>query len=701
MKRAFLILAALQAAWVCTGQNVSNMERQSIIEQRIEQIAETIENEDFDYNTLFEQLSIYIDFPLNLNEAGVDELYSLGLLSNYQIGQLILYKKEFGPLFSVYELPQVPGWTYETADLIAPFTKVNPVNEKDKITFQKLRNYGKNEVVMRWQRVLEEQLGYTDATAERLLENPNARYLGSPDRLFMRYRYRYADRISFGITADKDAGEEFFRGTQPNGFDFYSAHLFLKDFGKFKSIAVGDFQAQFGQGLTFWSGFGFNRKSSFSLSTAQLGGGLRAYTSINEALFLRGGGVTVGDQNLRFTAFYSGKGIDGSLVVRDPTDTLDTFDTETTVTAFQEGGYHRTPREVANKKAVFQQHFGGNITFRKEYLQVGITAVHMRLDGRLSPNTQEYSQFRFAGTENTTMGVDYAWRIRNFFLFGETAMSANGGVATLNGVNIIMNPRLSFNLTQRYYARDFQPISSIAFGEGSGAENESGVYLGVEFKPFKRWKVNAFYDQFKFPWLRYQVDGPSSGSDFFAQAEFQPNSRTNVYFRYRYRLKQINANDITEGVRPLVDNPRESFRFNFIHRPVRNIKLQSRVELSSFKEGNEPLSSGYMLFQDISYSFSKLPMTITARYALFQTNTYDSRIYAYENDVLYFFSIPAHSGKGSRAYALIKYDVSRCIDLWIRWGQFFYTDRKVVGSGLDESQGNTRSEVKVQALFKF
>ena len=80
----------------------------------------------------------------------------------------------------------------------------------------------------------------------------------------------------------------------------------------------------------------------------------------------------------------------------------------------------------------------------------------------------------------------------------------------MNGVNINMNPRLSINITQRHYDTDFQPVASVGFGEGSSVENESGVYLGVEFRPFKKWKFNAYFDQFKFPWLRYQVDAPSS-----------------------------------------------------------------------------------------------------------------------------------------------------------------------------------------------
>ncbi len=675
--------------------------RASLLEQRIEQIAEAAENENLDFNTLFEQLSIYLDFPLNLNTADVDELFTLALLTNFQIGQFIDYRKEYGPLFSVYELPRINGWTTELAELISPFVTVLPDKEREKLTFQKLSSYGKHEIVIRWQRVLEEQLGYSPIDEEELLANPNRRYLGSPDRLFFRYRYRYSDRISFGYTGEKDAGEEFFRGSNPNGFDFNSAHIFLKDFGVVKNLALGDYQAQFGQGLTFWSGLAFNRKDAFATSTANLGGGLRPYTSINENLFLRGAATTLQTGHLKVTAFYSGKGIDATVVQQTQNDSLADFESATLVSAFQESGLHRTPREIQNRRAIFQRHFGGNIDFTKNNFHVGVTGVYMDIDANLNPAAREYTIFRFDGNRNSTIGVDYAWRVRNFFAYGETARSMNGGMATINGLNINMNPRLSVNITQRYYAPDFQPIAAVAFGEGSQVENEAGVYMGVEFRPFGKWIVNAFVDQFRFPWLRFQTDGPSTGYDIFGQIDYNPNSRTNVYFRYRERLRQINTREEVETIRFLVPNLRRNYRLNYVQRITNNLRLGSRFEYMEFQRGNEEVSRGFVVFQDLSYTFSSVPVTLTGRYALFQTDNFDSRIYAFENDVLYFFSIPAYSGRGSRTYLLAKYDINRNFDLWVRWAQFYYTDRQLVGTGLEEIDGNTRTEVKVQVRYKF
>ena len=700
MKQIVLISFAFCLCLSAKAQEDENADRALIIEQRIEQIAETSEDENLDYNTLFELLSVYIDFPLNLNDATADDLYGLGFLSNYQIGEFLEYRLEYGNLFSIYELPQINGWDQFTAELIEPFVMVSMVETSKKITLDKMLKYGKNEWVVRYQRIVEDQVGYSDATEEVLDDNPNARYLGSPDKLYTRYRYRYDDRISFGVTAEKDNGEEFFQGSQKNGFDFYSAHLYLQDFGMVKQFSLGDYQAQFGQGLTFWSGLGFNRKSSFTVSTAQRGRGIGPYTSINENLFLRGIGTTIGVGEFDVSLFYSGKRIDGNLLDTEQ-DTLDLIEPEVLVSSFQESGFHRTASEIADKNSIFQQHYGGNISYQHKRLHLGFTAAHMKLDGAINRDVTEYSQFRFSGNQNTIMGGDYSWKLRNFFFFGETSRSENGGWATMNGVSITMNPRLSVNITQRHYDTDFQPVASVGFGEGSSVENESGLYLGVEFRPFKKWKVNVYYDQFKFPWLRYQVDAPSSGYDFLAQIDYQPSSRFGFYIRYRDRQRQINTREDTDGLDYLVDNPRKNLRLNFSYSASRNISFRSRVEFSEYARGEEPVSRGFMVYQDVRYDFKNIPMRLSFRYALFDTDTYDSRIYAYENDVRYFFSIPAYSGRGTRVYAMVKYDIGRNIDFWLRWAQYYYTDRNEVGTGKELISGNTKTEIKAQLLFKF
>ena len=61
----------------------------------------------------------------------------------------------------------------------------------------------------------------------------------------MRYRFKYLNNISIGFTMEKDAGESFIPNKKAEelfgqrstlGFDFYSAHFFLRNVGKFKAF---------------------------------------------------------------------------------------------------------------------------------------------------------------------------------------------------------------------------------------------------------------------------------------------------------------------------------------------------------------------------------------------------------------------------------------------------------------------------------
>ncbi|HCY00068.1 MAG TPA: hypothetical protein DG754_08015, partial [Bacteroidales bacterium] len=127
----------------------------------------------------------------------------------------------------------------------------------------------------------------------------------------------------------------------------------------------------------------------------------------------------------------------------------------------------------------------------------------------------------------------------------------------------------------------------------------------------------------------------------------------------------------------------------------------TRLEFSWYNEENLPQESGIMLYQDISYRPNKIPLVITGRFAVFETDSWNTRIYAYENDVLYYFSIPAYYSRGTRAYLLAKYSIKRNIDIWLRVAQTYFADQKELGSSLDKIEGSTRSDVRIQVRYKF
>ena len=121
-----------------------------------------------------------------------------------------------------------------------------------------------------------------------------------------------------------------------------------------------------------------------------------------------------------------------------------------------------------------------------------------------------------------------------------------------------------------------------------------------------------------------------------------------------------------------------------------------------YKVDANKTQKGYLVYQDITYSKLGSKFSGSLRYALFQTDSYDARLYAYENDMPGAYSIPAYYYRGSRFYILLDYNVTRKIEIWLRYSQTVYDNKKIISEGsLTEINGNTKSEIKAQIRFKF
>ncbi len=663
---------------------------ENLIEKKVETIAENTE-EEVDYTMLVDQLTQYIQKPLNLNNASRETLDELGLLNDIQINNLIEHIVRNGKLMSIYELQTIDGFDVQTIRTIAPYVTVSSDIDNAKFSIRDMFKYGKNDLFLRYQQTLEEQVGYapSDSTTSE-----NSRFAGSPQRLYMRYRFQYSNHVSWGVTAEKDQGEEFFKGSQKRGFDFYSAHLFLKNIGHLKALAVGDFQAQFGQGLTFWSGLAFG-KTADGTSMKRNATGLKAYTGADENLFLRGVGTTWQLSKFQVTGFFSHKNIDGSV----SSDT--TRDEVTTVTSFLTSGLHRTPSEIERRKTLSETIYGGNVSYIHRRLSIGITAVHYAFGTNFQKTDNLYNRYEFSGKQNTNAGINYNYVFRNFNFFGEISMSANGSIAHSNGLLLSVDPRLTFVAMYRSFPKDYQAVYANAISENTRILNEKGTYFGFRAQILKSWNLQGYMDIFKFPWLRYQVDAPSKGYEYLAQLTFSPSKTLEAYFRVRRQMKEINTNDDELTVDYLDEYSTTNYRFNITYRISPSIQLRSRVENVVYERGNDGKEKGWLMYQDITYKALKSPVSLSFRYALFDTDSYNARIYAYENDVLYAFSIPAHYYKGSRTYLTLRYNVVRGIDIWLRYAVTFYNNKSIISSGTSEIQGSTKSEIKAQIRFRF
>lgn len=662
--------------------SIAQINDDGLFRQKLESISENLSLEDADFTVLEEQLQYYKENPLAINQATRENLHQLFLLNDIQINSLLTHIEQNGPLLNIYELQAVDGFDAQTINNLLPYIQLS-----DNILASENDASGiKNTLLFRSQRVLENQKGYTTTSGTR--------YLGSPDKLFMRYRFNVNNKIMAGITAEKDAGEQLFNGTQKQGFDYYSAHVIVKDVARLKTLVVGDYQFQFGQGLVAWSGFGFS-KTSDAIDFKKTGVGIRAHTSLDENLFLRGAAATVGLGKLSLTGFVSAKKIDANTI-----DTL-TNGEVFAVSSLQTTGQHATLSELLDRKNIQQTIIGGNLSFKTNKMDIGLTAMYTKLSAELKRDVKLYNQFYFRGSDLLNVGLHYSKMIRNFNFFGETAVSDNGATAYLNGLLLALDRRLSVSILNRNYQRNYQTLIGNAFSENSTPQNERGTYAGIQLKPLSTLSINTYMDVFSFPWSKYQVTGSSHGVEYFSQLNYSPNKKVEIYARFRIKEKPEDLNYATDISVPAYVKQR-NYRINYAYKPNTVLRLSTRVEWVTRQREGFLAEKGFLIYQDVQLSSEKYPVTLTLRYALFETDSYNTRIYAYESEVPFAYSIPAYYYKGSRTYIMLRYRITKKIDLWLRYAQTFYDNQQKISAGtLNEINGNTKSEVKAELRYVF
>ncbi|NCU05323.1 MAG: helix-hairpin-helix domain-containing protein [Chitinophagaceae bacterium] len=656
-------------------------------EQQIENITEANEEETED-DSYLQTLRHYQRNKLNLNTATEAELKEFTFLSPIQLSAFLTYRRLFGKFVSIYELQAVPTWDIDLIQKLLPFITVGPaVSLKE--DFGQRFSGGEHSILSRLTYVLEESEGFK----RRRDSAATSFYPGSRERLLIRYKYVYRNLLQYGITAEKDPGEQWFKGAQRNGFDYYSAHLFIRNAGIVKNLAIGDFTVNMGQGLIQWQALAF-RKSVDVANTKRQASILRPFNSTNEYFFNRGAGITLEKNRFQLTGFASFRKVSGNL-------TVDTLNAEDYFSSLITSGLHRTPNEQTDKNAVQMNSYGGNISYNDGNLHIGVNAVHFQFDRPFNKNDEPYNNFSFRGKQLTNTSIDWSYTWRNLHWFGEVANHNSRHYGMMSGLLVSADPKIDLSFVYRNIEKGYQTIFGNAFTEGTYPTNEKGFFAGVSIKPNAHWRFDGYMDFYRFPYLRFRVDAPSNGEDYLLQLTHKPNKQIEIYTRYRQERKALNYTGDEQLITALVEPAiRRNWRTQIQYKVSSVITLRQRLDIMWYDVGGPLESRGFLTFFDVFYKPSLKPFSANMRLQYFETDDFNSRIYAYENDVLYGFSIPPFSDKGYRYYLNLNYDVSKKLSFWVRWAQLIYSNRSTVGSGLDEISANKRSEIKCQFLLR-
>lgn len=691
MKHAVLITVYLLIYSVSYAQEQENII--AALEQHAEIMAEKegIEKEDDSFVLQLENLKKH---PLNLNKADADDLKELLELSDLQIENFLNYRRLFGNLLDIYELQAVPTWNINVIQKLLPFIRVAQ-NGSLADNIKDRWNGGSHNILLRYSRVLEKSVGY-----DKQLDTVNY-FMGNPNKLMVRYAYNYRNLLQWGLSGDKDAGEQFFKGNQKAGFDFYSFHFFLSKLGMIKSLAIGDFTINMGQGLIQWQSFAFSKSPEIT-SVKRQSAVLHPYTATGEFNFHRGAGITLQKGKWENTLFFSCLKLSGNLV-------KDSVRDEGHITSIFSSGYHRTPNEQADRNSLQQITAGASLKYTVDKWHLALNAVQYKFSLPLKKEDKPYNRYTPSGKNFGNESIDYSYTYKNCHLFGELAVDGNNHTAFVSGMLISLSPAVDLSLLYRSIAKSYQSFNANAFTENANPINERGLYAGLSIRISEQILLNAYTDQYHFPWLKYRVDAPSSGREYFIQLTYNPNKQVEIYSYFRSKLKQQNVSNTGLTTSFPGDITKLNWRIHSSISVNRSVSLRSRAEIIFYNKKQSDREEGFIMFTDILYKPGLRHWSGNIRLENFETSGYNSRLYAFENDVLYNFSIPAIFNKGYRYYVNLNFDVSNVArsfigkhvtaECWLRFAQTIYDQKVSIGSGPDKTDGNKKSELKFQLMI--
>ncbi len=473
----------------------------------------------------------------------------------------------------------------------------------------------------------------------------NGYFKGPPIKLYNRLKLDANSKVKIGIVVEKDAGEKSY-------FDFYSFYFQVNNIIKGIKLLGGYYTIEFGQGLALWSPYSFAKSSDATNSIIKRARGISPYASAGEFLFMKGGAIKYSNNYFELSSFYS---------VEDDeyfNSSKNTFGITISVSPIE------------------------NIKISALYFQRNRDVIY-NIDNTQLDSIEKHLSFAYQLAYN------------NLFLTGEFSIY-NNSVASINTLQLSLLRTFLIIASIRNYPSNYKSYYAQGFGETKRTSNEFGIYLGFKWMTIFG-TVNFYLDQFKFPNSTSSIALPSSGNELSISYEVSPIPKTNLYFRYFSENKEML--ELVKSYNKIVNRKTDKFRAEFIYSVSKNLKLKSRVELL-YLDGVNSNEKGLLLFQDVRYRMSKL-LSIYGRIIFFQTDSFASRIYEFENDLIGVMKNQPLWGNGVKWYLLVRYSPFHNFNISAKYSELYKPNEIFLGSGYNLVTGNLDNKISFQVDYAF
>lgn len=633
------------------------------------QLGQREDAENNAWQETYEMLSELAHDKMDLNSCTREDLERLPFLSAQQVMDIMEYRDRAGRFESFVELRMLPSFRKQDVDMLEAFVTISPERSSDTLPpLDSIIRSGRHEVVAAL------KIPFYDRDGDK-----NG-FLGYKYKHWLRYAFNYRQRIKVGVIAAQDAGEPFFAGKNAAGYDFYSLYLQLRNTGAIRNLVVGRYRLRFGMGLIMNTSFGLGKLNTLATLGASANN-IIGHSSRSEANYLQGTAAAIRlSRRLTLTGFASWRKIDATL-----------NDSTGSVTTILKTGYHRTPSEMVRRRNTDETVLGSNLSFFQNGFHAGITAFATMFNRTLSPNTsQTFRRWYPTGKNFWNASIDYGYVSARLNIAGETATGDCGAVATINTLSYLLTPSLSVMALQRFYPYQYYSLFSQSYADGGTVNDESGLYLGMQWAPSTSACLLGYVDAAYFAWPKYQASTASHSIDALLQFN---GTRQQWSYLLRMRLRRRERNDSETGLLTWRNEYRARAMVGYAT-PCWQWRTQGDLTISH----QQTTSRGYMISQYAGYHHAWFQAFLCANY--FHTDDFQSRVYSYERGLLYNFSFPMFAGRGIRYALAARTDIGRRLMILVKMGNTNYFHNVSSSSGPDHVEGHSRMELELQTKIR-
>ncbi len=624
-----------------------------------------IEESSYDNNSqLHDILETQINNSLDINTATFNQLIQIPFLNTRTAKSIIDYRNSIGKFNSLLDLYKIEDINKETIEKIIPFLKVDHERKENNFTLREILST--QNINYRSRLINDFQ------TARGYFEN---KFVGSKQKFYNRLLLQSKNVYRAGILFEKDPGENSL-------VDFYSFHIEFNNISFLSDIIIGDYLINFGQGLALSNPYNYSKSIDATNFVNRNFASIKPYSSTDENRFMRGIAFNINLGSFKITPFYSNNFLDAS---------IDSISYK--INSFIEDGYHRTEKEISKKNNVNEK-ISGIIA---EYLlndcnKIEFLFYNSKFNYELNENI-----FANSSKSNNYYSVSYNLLIKQLNLSGEIAYHKSL-LAHINNIFFNINKNISLIFSLRNYPENFFSIHGNSFGEKSTVQNETGFYTGLKLST-RYGNINFYHDIFKYRDVSNITSYPLKGNELLIYYDCILTKKLKFMLKYKFKKKYYES--VTYNTISLSPTSYKNIRFDFLYRLSRNINYRTRIEYVYLQKNSSATNEkGLLHYEDIIYIINKF-FQINGRIVFFRTDSYDSRIYEYENDLMGIITIPALYGEGMRWYIMLKYRTRFGLILTLKYSELFKPNEKSLSSGYNQISNNIDNSISLQLDFKF